>query len=83
MRDEDISKLVGKRVRVHRATHGLEHALWNAGAVAVGSTGTIVDAPVGVVAQIKWDHGQKPVTGYFFGVSTLDHELEEITDEGP
>lgn len=84
--------LVGKRVRVKRGTikefdrpakgyH--ETAMWCAGHVPVGSTGTIVDFPTSpCLVQIIWDHGQRPYkSDYVFGLSRIAGELEEIEGE--
>lgn len=89
---ERVKALIGKRVRVARGTiveydrpakgyH--DTAMWCAGHVPVGSTGTIVDMPDSVcLVQIIWDHGQVPYKeGYAFGLSRIGGELEEIEGE--
>ena len=80
----DVSHLIGKRVRVTRATIGVDDncAWWCAGHVPVGSTGTIIEIPGNKrMGQIKWDHGQQPKTGYVFGIDEIGYELEEVPSE--
>lgn len=84
---DKVKALIGKRVRVKRGSGGWgtfcneESAMWCAGNVPVGSTGTIVEDPDrDHMVQIVWDHGQKPKPGYTFGLDRISHELEEIVD---
>ena len=82
--------LIGRRVRVRRGTkvnlarasEGYhDYAIWIAGNVPIGSTGTLVELPdSGHMVQVKWDHDQEPKPGYVFGVTSISNELEEIFD---
>lgn len=69
---------IGKRVKVIKQTDrcinivGQPVALWCAGRVPVGSTGTIV-VYSDTMDQIVWDHGQKPKDGYIFGFVSFKH----------
>jgi len=74
---------IGMRVKIARGTSNgedgaLQHAIWIAGEVPAGSTGTVVAGSLDGTLQIVWDHGPEPKAGYEFGVGRLAFEVEEI-----